>query len=258
MFRRSGILVMGGLCLVFTSCERIKKQQKDKEALRELTTSKTEMLDSAEMTDEGLVVDMDKVKHAQETLKKSGEKLGGKMGEALKIGAELQENLNETAVRCTKASDEAAAYFEMKSLAATRDYTGGIGKFKALIAINEETLAAFEAFEPELKKRLDAIGLTGDERREFDAGFRKTWTKTSELVKVIRNADIELGKTGIQLLEGLQKGDAHWGWDEDAQSAIFQTDAQVQWYNARMEKIGTLGKTQLKAQEELVQHLRKP
>ncbi len=216
------------------------------------------MLNSAVMTDEGMTIDMEKVKQTQQMMKKSGEKLGGKMGEALKIAAELQENLNELVARCAKAGDEAAPCLDMKSLSDTRDYGGNIEKFKTLISVNEETLAVFNDFKPALTKRLDDIGFTGDERKGFDVGFGKKWGKTSELVQIIRNADIELGKTGILLMEGLQQGDAHWQWDEDAQHASFQTDAQVDWFNTHMERITKIGTTQIKAQEELVQHMKTP
>lgn len=256
MLRRCATFVLAGLCFVFSSCDRIRKQKQQEEALSELKDSKKELLNSAVMTDEGMTIDMEKVKKAQQTMKQSGDKLGGKMGEALKIAAELQEDLNETVAKCVKASDEAVPCLDMKALSTTRNYAGAIEKFKTLISVNEETLASFQAFQPDLMKRLDAIGFTGDERNGFDGGFERKWKKTSELVNVIRNADIEFGKTGILLMEGLQKGDAHWHWDEETQQATFQTDAQVEWYNGHMERIATLGNTQTKAQEELIQHVK--
>lgn len=221
-----------------------------------MKTSNNEMLDSMVMTDEGMTVDMEKLKQAQQTLKASGDKMGGKLGEAVKIAAELQVGINEAGGKCLEAAAEIAPYFDMKSLSATRDYPTGTEKFKNLISVNETTLAIVEAFKPELAKRLDGIGFTGKDREDFDRGFEKKWGKTAELVHVIRKIDIELGKIGIAMMEELGKADSQWKWDDKADQPSFKTDAQAEQFNSHMERLEELGKKQGEAQEELVRHLK--
>lgn len=256
MLRTSAAIALSGLCLLFSSCDQAQKKQKEKEAMRDLSTSKNEMLDSMEMTDEGLVVDTEKMKEAQQRLKASGEKLGGKVGEALKIAADLQISLGEEGEKCAKAGEEVGPYLDMESLSASRDYAGGIVKFKQLITTNEATLAAFRSYEPELYKRLNEIGFSGAERDGFDAGFKRKWKKTSELVEIIRNADLELAKIGIALREGLEKGDSQWKWDADEEQVTFQNDDQAEWFNAHMKRIQEVGEKQAKAQEDLLAHMK--
>lgn len=258
MSGRSAALVLVGLCLISTSCDQIEKNRKEKEALRELSSLKDEMADSAKMTDEGLVIDMEKLKKSQQALKESGEKMGGKMGEALKIAAEMQGTLDEKSEKCIKAADEAAPSLDLEALSKSRDYEAAIGKFEALILVNKDALEFFRVYHQTLTKRLDEIGFTGDERKGFNRGFDNKWTKTSELAEVIRNADIKTGEIGITIMKGLQKGDAYWTWDENKGHATFQTDEQVDWYNKHIEKIQELGQAQVKAQEELLQHMKAP
>lgn len=210
------------------------------------------------MTDEGMTLDMEKMKQARESLKASGEKMGGKVGEALKIAAELQGSMSDIGEKCMKAGEEVGPYFDMESFSKSRDYAGGIEKFSKLISINEGALATFKAFEPELEKRLNEIGFTGEERKGFDAGFKRKWGKTSELVKIVRDADIQLGKIGIAMMEGLKKGDSQWQWDSEAEQITFQTDSQIEWYNSQMQQVGELGDKQVKAQEELIAHMKAP
>lgn len=256
MLKHFTAVVLGALCLCSGSCDRVRKQQQEREALREMKSSKDEVLDSMTMTEEGLTVDMEKVKQAQQTLQKSGDKIGGKAGESIKMIAELQGKLNLHAQKCIEAADEAIPFFDMEALSKTRDYASGIGKFKNLISVNEETLAAFEAFRPEVTKRMDEIGFTGKDRNDFERGFERKWGRTYELVKVIRNSDIDLGKSGLALMEGLQKGDDQWDWDTEDQSITFKNDTQIEWFEAHMSRIEELGKTQSQAQQDLIQHLK--
>lgn len=258
MSRLTAALVMGGLCLISASCDRIEKQRKEKEALRDIEASRSEMIDSAKMTDEGMVVDMEKVRKSQQTLKESGEKMGGGMGEALKISAELQGSLNEAAEKCIKAADDAALALDLESLSENRDYEAAIAKFETLILVNKDALELFRAFRPNLTKRLDEIGFTGPDRKGFNEGFDEKWPKTIELVETVRNADIKTGEIGILIMKGLRKGDAHWTWDETQAQATFQTDEQVEWYNKHIEKIQELGEAQIKAQQELLEHMKNP
>jgi hypothetical protein len=255
MLKKSAIIALSGLCLFSVSCDQSKRRNQ-KEALSEVKTSNNEMLDSLVMTDEGLEVDIDKVKQAQKQLKASGEKMGGKLGEVMKIAAELQGGINEAGEKCMKVADEVGLYLDMESFSKKRDYAAGIEKFKELITVNQETLDKFGDFKPEMTRRLDELGFTGKERKEFDTGFHKKWEKTHRLVDVIRSSDIETGKIGTALMEGLRKGDSQWEWDEDAGQIAFQSDELVEWYNSQMEKIRVLGEKQLKAQEELVEHMK--
>ncbi|HVJ46248.1 MAG TPA: hypothetical protein VM511_07680, partial [Luteolibacter sp.] len=179
-----------------------------------------------------------------------------KMGEALKIVAELQGSINEAGEKCVKAADEAV--LDLESLSKSRDYEAAIGKFETVILVNKDALESFKAFRPTLAKRLDEIGFTGDERKGFNRGIDKKWTTTLELVEVVRNADIKTGEIGMMIMKGLQKGDAYWTWDENKGHAIFQTDEQVDWYNKHIEEIQELGQTQMKAQEKLLQHMKAP
>jgi len=258
MLRYSAAVVLGALCLGSASCDRIQKKQKEREALREMKSSSKEVIDSMEMTEDGMIVDTEKARQAQQNLIKSGEKMGGKLGEAIKISAEIQGKVAEAGGECAKAGDEAGHYFDMEALSKARDYTVGIEKFRKLIAVNEEMLVTLEAFSPELMKRLDAIGFDGKGRRDFDGGFKKKWEKTYESLKVIRESDIALGKVGISLMEGLQKGDAYWSWDAEAKATNFENDAQIEWFQAQMKQVEELGEAQSKAQQNLMRHLKAP
>lgn len=242
--------------LTTVSCERAKRNQARQEAINELDATRREFADKFEMTDEGLNVDFDAIDQHNRKVNQAADKMGGKLGEALKVVTSMQAEVNRLSKECGEQTDLFVETLDWQTLAANRDYEARRKMLRGYIDINEQTVAAFEKYPKDVNAKLDEIGFTGRERSDFDAGFQRTQRRTVGLVRTIRQCDIDCAKVAIGVMDRLEQiGDA-WKWNAEEEVVQFDDDSDVEWFQGEMEKFTTLADKQLEAQGKFAEILR--
>ena len=238
------------------SCDRGKQRQGREEALNDLQATKKEFADKIEMTDEGLSVDFDAIDEHNRKVNQAADKMGGKLGEAMKVVTSMQAEINRLSRECAEGADRFAEAVDWQTLAAKRDFEARRQQLRGYIDINEKTLAAYEKYPAEVTAGLDRIGFTGRERKDFEAGFQRSQRRTVGLVRTIRGCDIECAKVGISVLDRLERiGDA-WTWNADGEVVEFEADEDLEWFQGEMEKFTALADKQIEAQGKFAEVLR--
>jgi hypothetical protein len=234
----------------------MRQRQASKEASEDLAESRQAMLDDVEMTDGGLKVDFNSIDAHRARVEKAADKMGGKSGEALKVVAAMQGELNEIGRRCEEATDGFVKAIDWQTLAEKRDYEARREVLRNYIALNRQMLEKFNGYHRGVMSRLDAIGYTGAERRNFDRSFSRNQKETVELVRTIRQCDIDCSELALGIIDRLEKTGNGWRWNAAEERAEFVADGDAEWFNGEMKKIRELGEKQLKAQEDFAKLLK--
>lgn len=247
---------LAAFVLMGVSCDQAARRQKQREAADELKQSRQTIHDSMKMTDEGMQVDFNAVDQHRAHLESAGEKMGGKLGEALKISAELQGEINELGKKCADASEDFVKAVDWQTLSEKRDYEARRKVLNDYIALNRQALDQFGNYHRRVMVRLDEIGFTGSEREKFDKGFLKNKKETTELVRTIRQCDIDCSEIALGVINRMEKiGDA-WSWNAEEELVEFTENADVEWFGAEMDKFQQKGELQLRAQEDFAKMIK--
>lgn len=242
---------VAGLVLL-SSCDRARKQQERKEALRELEESKQAVTDSLEMTEDGLRVDHDVLdKHAQ-SLRGAADKVGGKQGEAIRVVADMSDELNKLGKRCEEMVPAFVAVIDFKTLSANRDFEARRKVLAEYEEVNRQILESYESFGTRLEKSLDDIGFKGEERRSFQRGALSQHGKLLPLVREIRGADVECINVARRVLDQLERVGTGWKWGEESEQVEFDEDAEIDIFNGEMAAFQKQAEIQTAAQTKLI------
>ncbi len=250
MKRKAAIALVLCVLLPAASCQKVRERQARKEATEEILASKREFADQIEMTGEGLKLDLGAIDEHNNRINRAADKMGGKLGEALKTTTSLQTEINRVSRECVEMSEKFPDAVDWQGIDKSRDYDARREWLRSYIDINEKTLAAYGKYPRDVAARLDEIGFTGKERAEFDKGFLRSQRRTTALVRVIRQCDIDCSNIVIGILDRLEKAGDSWGWSAEEELIRFADDADTGWFEGEMERFMELADKQLKAQED--------
>ena len=248
------LLTLAALSTV--SCEKMKQRQAREEALNELNATKQEFAEQLEMTDEGLNVDFDAIDEHKRKVEQAADKMGGKVGEAMKVVTSMQAEINRLSRECAEGAERFVETLDWQTLAADRDYEARRKQMREYADLNTRTLAAYERYPKDVAGKLDQIGFTGKERSDFEAGFQRMQRKTVSLVRTIRQCDIECATVGIGLMDRLEKLGDSWHWNADEERVEFTADEDLEWFQGEMDKFTQIADKQIEAQAKFTEVLK--
>ena len=237
---------------LISSCEKTSQRINQEQATRDIEQSHKELSDSMKMTDEGLQVDRESLEKHRKNLESAGEKMGGKKGEAMKIVAEIQGELNEFVKKHETATTQFLAAIDWSQLAKDQDYEERRNTLKEFITSNEQMRDKTVAFHQTVLDRLDKIGFQGSERDNFDKGFLQNRDQMNEIITTIRQCDIDVSNISISVIDRLEKLGDEWQWNKEDKNITFTYEADAKWFNAQMDEFSKKAETQLQAQEKMV------
>ena len=252
MMRR---VVFGLVLLGLVSCGKSKREE-EAEAFKEMERSRLEMADRMKMTDEGLEVDFEAIDEHKKDMLKSADKVGGDMGAILKIIADLQGPLTEAGKACEAQTPLVIEALNWKALAEDGDYEGRRGNLERCIEVNRKCMEVYEAFAPEVIRRVKALGMKDAELKDFEKGFVGAQGEMRGMIQTIRGCDIEISELGIAMLDRLEKAGEGWKWDGATEQILLEDDADVERFGEKFTAMEEVAAKQKAAQEEFVRMLR--
>jgi len=208
------------------------------------------------MTEQGLKVDHDALAKHTESMRGAADKMGGKRGEAIRLAADMNDEVNKLGKRCEEMIPVFAATIDFRTLSAARDFEARRKVLAEYEGLNGEILERYESFGERLKTALDGIGFKGQDRRDFQGGVMSQYEKVLPLVREVRGADLECVNIARRVLDQLERVGTGWRWNEESAQVEFDEDAEIDIFNGEMAAFQKQAEIQTAAQTKLISLVR--
>ena len=244
--------------LVTTSCKNKSQDQAD--GIREIEQSKEALalkLEESLESEDGMGLDMDVLQEHQDAVAAAADKMGGKLGQAVKAVSALDKDIMKIAEKLNAETLKFESMLNWGTLKEQQDYESRRQFFVQYKGLNQEIIDDYAARPANAKKALDAIGFAGVERKNFELGYFKSLAEQTMLINEIRNCDIEVSDSAIRVLNLLEKSGDAWEWDTEQGAPLFDKDEDIAAFNKEMDLFVKLGNQQMEAQQKMVESMKK-
>ncbi len=198
----------------------------------------------------GQEVEGDALQKSQDTAETDKEQSSEKFREAMKIGAELQQEMQILALQHQKLATSVSSAMNWAELEKTRDFDTRKINIIYCIDLNQRILKWQQSYETTYKDRLDAIGYSGPSRAMFDRGIYDSRKGSHETIQAMRDAEIDMLKVVLSIIDRLQARGDDWRWSETDKTVIFPNEEDNKWFERQMAEIARCSEVQIKALEQ--------
>lgn len=243
-------LFLAAIFPLIVSCGKAQKLKEHQQASHELQQLQNSLNDDDNIDITSQAVEGEALQNSQDTAETEANQSTEKLREAMKIGAELQQEMKILALQHQKLTASVTGTMNWAELDKNRDFDARRITIIYCIDLNQRILKWQQSFEKTYKDRLDAIGYSGPNRAMFDRGIYDSRKGSHETIQAMRNAEIEMMKVVLSILDRLEERGDDWRWSETDENVIFTNDEDNKWFERQMAEIARCSELQIKALEQ--------
>lgn len=243
--------------LAFVSCK--DKRSLQEEGLREAEESQEALVEQLEQSlnsEEGLSVDPESLERHQAAIDSAADKMGGKIGEAMKAISALDKDMPDVTRRLNESTARLVKMSDWSDLQEADNYQERREFFVEYKKFNLELIRRYEKRPADVKRVLNHVGLEGRERSEFEKGLFAQLAPQIEQITIIRECDTEFCDIAVRILDMFEESKEEWIWDAASEAPVFNSIEDAEIYNKEMERMVEIGNEQMEAQGKIVELLK--
>lgn len=255
----AGVMVLPSCDKFMEGYNRSKKQREDQaQALKDMEETKRAYAKAMEegMTEDGLQLDANAEAEYDRKIKAATEKMGGKLGKAMKAALEVQAEMEKKVAIIDAEGEKFEGVLDWESLHEKKDYAERKAYLKKYKEMNREFLQYMEDYDKKIDARLDEIKLTSKDRQDFMRGVNKGLAKIMGPIRDVRNAEIAGAECTERLVDLMERNQGKWSVDTESGEVLFEGDEQVKAFHDGISKLQEAGEKQIEAQKKIVEAMK--
>lgn len=242
--------------LLLISCKEQRNTGNEAEALDDFRANQEEFADKLEAainSEGGMGLQEEDLARYQKGLEEVADKVGGKLGEAIRAVTALEKKSSKNLGRLNAFVEEFARVVDWSTLKEEKDFEKRRAFLEKYKAFNVEMITMQKRRPAEITDALDQINFEGQERQDFESSARKKLAAIIVPFEEIRQCDIDICDSSARVLDLLEAAGDNWAWNEGLQQVQLAKDSDLEVFNREMQLFDRLAQKQAEAQKVLLE-----